>query len=578
MADTDAATSPATRNGAATPSDGVIWPKPSKLEQELGVGAIFPFSNFLTESEVEVGRTDPLTVRQLVEMRRSDGQARALYRLLTLPIRAALRSSSITPHEDGGDKEAQFIEAMLTLPPSAGGMTVPWERAIAQLCMATFDGFAAFEQVYWVPKTGPLAGKLTLKKLAYRPAETVSFVTDPNGGFNGFKQRTVFQGRAIDVKIDRENALYYAANEEENPFYGVSYFASAYYHFDKKVKVYYLAHLAAQTRAVGTRLGILPPNPSAADRAAFRTALADFGAAQAMLVPSGYQVTNWAPAAAFDYMALISHHNSQMSKSVLAQFFDENDGSRTSLVDFSENNSSVFFLMLQAIMDEVEGVINRYLIPKFIDWNLGSGKYPQFRFGPFTDEQQKAIHSTFQALCTVPTPGVTKEFMRELEKKMAEEMGLEVDYDAVAQREAEEQEMQAAQFGFAPASPAESQPPPSPGGNPTDQTGQANPTEKGGGPGRGGGSSSSGGGGSSPGGSSGGRGGSSAGSTVAASASLDDTAPTPRNGSAEVVPLADPTPETAPNDSAADGWAGLGPDGWDALAVEFEAAAQAALG
>ena len=49
------------------------------------------------------------TVRQLGTMRRLDGHARALYRLLTLPIRASLTTAVFTPANDG-EEEAEFIE------------------------------------------------------------------------------------------------------------------------------------------------------------------------------------------------------------------------------------------------------------------------------------------------------------------------------------------------------------------------------------------------------------------------------------------------------------------------------------
>jgi hypothetical protein len=43
---------------------------------------------------------------------------------------------------------------MFTLPVTGGGMTVPFGRIIAQMLMAVFDGFTAFEMVYWQPETG----------------------------------------------------------------------------------------------------------------------------------------------------------------------------------------------------------------------------------------------------------------------------------------------------------------------------------------------------------------------------------------------------------------------------------------
>jgi hypothetical protein len=332
---------------------------------------------------------------------------------------------------------------MLTLPPVAGGMTINFHRVMAQILLAVFDGFSAFEQVYWVPENGPLKGKITLKKLAYRPAETCYFVIDLNGNYRGFQQKTVFQGRPIDVFIDAPNSFYYSANEEEAPFYGVSYFESAFYHYDKKVKFYYLAHLAAQNRAVGVRLGHMPPNANTKDKTAFRTALSNFGIAQAMLVPDGFTVEELGhKSTEFNYLPLIEHHDKMMSRSVLALFLDNDKTTR--LVDFSTQQDDMFLLMERAIMDDVAASINNYLIPKFIDWNFGSGAYPEFKWGAFTEEQKSSIRTIFNALAVSPTINTSPEFTLALEELMADQMGLEIDYVPIEQRMVVEQEQKEA--------------------------------------------------------------------------------------------------------------------------------------
>jgi hypothetical protein len=72
-----------------------------------------------------------------------------------------------------------------------------------------------------------------------------------------------------------------------------------------------------------------------------------------------------------------------MSKSVLAAFFDDSQGTGgdASLVDFGRQSDGLFLLMLQTIMGEIEEVINTQVIPKFIDWNF-DGKYPKFSSAP----------------------------------------------------------------------------------------------------------------------------------------------------------------------------------------------------
>lgn len=475
---------------AVNPSDpDEVQPKPTENSVEVGVGLNLPFSApYRDNHSVEILRVegfDAPTPRQLQAMRRTDGQARALFRLVTFPIRSALKSCKFVP-EDGGEAEAKFIEQMFTLPPSAGGMTVTLQTFISQLLLGVFDGFAAFEQVYWAPQRGPLKGKWTLKKLAHRPSETVTFLADKNGGFAGLRQQATFSGQAIDVKIESENAFYWAANEEERKFYGVSFFESAFYHFDKKVKVYYLAHLAAQRAATGTRVGKLPKGVTTGpDVAKFEKALADLGVAQWISLPDGYTVESLKEGSTFEFISWVNHHNSQMSKSVMAAFFDANQGggsADTSLVNFGEQSDAMFILMLQTIMDEIAQAINHYIIPKFIDWNFGSGKYPKFQWGTFTDEQKRAVQATFEKLATVPSAAVTPQFMFALEEYMADQLDLEIDYkeirkqkeedweanreDAQFQRDAQRQAMEQSLAAAAPGSSGPPEPQLDEDGNP----------------------------------------------------------------------------------------------------------------
>lgn len=418
--------------------EDMATPKPRSLV-EIGFNDNMPFTEPYRGSHLLYKHSE-VTVTQLIRMRRTDGQARALYRLLTLPIRAALQTATFVPAQvqEGGEAEADFIEQLFTLPPNAGGMSVPLTRIIAQMLQAVFDGFSPFEMVYWQPKSGPLKGKWTLKKLNYLPADTVKFLVTKDGSFDGFRQVTQRPGgEIVDVKIPRDSCVYYAAQEEENKFYGLSYFEAAFYHFDKKVKLYYLMHLAAQRSAVGTRVGTIPEDHDDNEKIAFQMGLSDLGVAQWMTKPENYLVELLKEGGSFDFLSYINHHNSQMSKSILAAFFDENQGTGgdASLVDFGKQTDSLFVMMLQTIMTEIASIINHYIIPRFIDWNFKSGKYPEFRWGPFTDDDKNAIQEVFTALAGIQGGNFTPEFFRETEKKMADKFGLEIDYETIEKEE-----------------------------------------------------------------------------------------------------------------------------------------------
>ncbi len=458
-----------------------VLPKPT-ADIEVGVAAHLPFATPYKDAW-EVLRDDAVTVKQLTAMRNSDGQARALYRLITLPIRAALKTATFVPEEyvDGGEEEAAFIEQMLTMPASAGGMSVPFNRVIAQMLLALFDGFSAFELVYWSPSDGPLKGKWTLKKVAHRPSETLTFLLDDRSEYAGLRQRTMYQGRTIDVFIPPEHSIYYAANEEERPFYGHSYFHEAFYHWDKKYKLYAICHIAAQRAAVGTRVGKLPANPSKEDRDKFVAALAKLGIAQSMTMPNDYDVDSLKESVGFDFLAYINHHNSQMSKSILAGFFDKEQGGGDAgkLVDFGTQSDSLFLTMLQTIMGEIEDVINQKIIPRFIDWNFNSKKYPKFQFGSLSEEQKAVFMDLFKTLA-VGGQSITirPEFLHEMEKQAAEELGLELDWETIEQRMEEEEalaaEQEAMMFEQQMAGPQVGGAPGAGGGTPgADKTGPA---------------------------------------------------------------------------------------------------------
>jgi hypothetical protein len=271
------------------------------------------------------------------------------------------------------------------------------------------------------------------------------------------------------VKIPKETAVYYAHEEAERPFYGVSMFESAFYHYDKKEKLYYIAHLAAQRAAVGLRVGTMVPNAPAEDKNNFVKALSQLGLAQYIALPTAdwtVQTLNEA-AARFDFLGLINHHNSQMSKSVLAQWFDNEQGGGqgdSTLVDFGKQDDVTFFMMLEGILEEMAQVINDQIFPRFVDWNFGSEKYPQFKWGPLTAEQKGAIQDTFDKLATAGMQAnVTPEFMLELESRLAQDFGFDLDYDKI-KREREKQQRLMQQQQQQMAAQAGQQPPQGAGG------------------------------------------------------------------------------------------------------------------
>jgi hypothetical protein len=411
------------------------------LGTEFGVTTPLPggtYDAYLGSTTGEIPRFGLVSIENLVEMRRKDGQARALFRLLTLPIRAALQTAEwVEPEEGGAEKETEFANLMFNTPPQSGGMSTPLTKILRNTLLALGDGYSVFEEVRHVPTDGPLKGKITLRKLAYRDSRTVRFRIDKQGGFDGVRQITSLGGKSIDVVIPKEKVWYYAANEEENPFYGVSVFESAWQHYDIKRKLYYIAHLAAQFAAIPGRSGKVPKGYDKNELAQFKKSLADFAFNTAMTYPDGYEVEFHNNTAAFDFLKLIDHHNHMMSRSVLGGFIDNED--RPALVDVAKTDpqADMFVMSIEAIMNEIAESWTYHLMPKYIDWNFGTQKYPVFKFGKMADSAKEAIKDIFMTVVNSSILNCTPEFVREMEMKLAADFGLDIDYDEIAKREEE---------------------------------------------------------------------------------------------------------------------------------------------
>lgn len=414
------------------------------LNLELGVERILPFSMWSTQNEIT--NNNPIPLDDLVEMRRRDGQARALVRLFILPILSAFADGEwISPDgDDEAEEEVEFANNLWNLPPQAGGMTTSKTIFLKKSLQGLTDGFAVFEEVRQVPDDGPLKGKITLRKLAYRDPRTIRFRVDEKGGFDGVRQVASVNGRAVDINIPKEKCWFWTCNAEENPFYGVSMFESAYYHYEIKKKLYYIAHLAAQFAAVPGRIGTIPKGADPRTVQAFKQSLMNFAFNTAMIAPEGYEVSPFNGHTGFDFIKLIDHHNHMMSKSVLAAFLDQE--ARTALVDVggSSDPSSDFFIMaLESLMDDLAESWTTYLMPKYIDWNFGTKKYPVFKFGQLSEPAKDTIKELFQSVVVSSVLNSTPEFVRELEKKLATSLDLDIDYDEIEKQEKEAAEEEA---------------------------------------------------------------------------------------------------------------------------------------
>lgn len=392
-----------------------------------------------------------VSLEKLIAMRRTDGMARALANLVTLPVKLALQQGKwVAPAVGGAEEEVEFANLMWSLSPASGGMTTPATQVIDQMMLAVFDGFAAFELVSQVPKTGPLRGMKTLRKMAYRDPRTVTLLQDERGGYAGFRQQVFLPSRKqLDVSLSPSKTALFTVQGHENPLYGVSYFESCYPHYESKMKWYYMSEMAGQFAAIPGRIGTVPRNAKASEVLAFRNALESMHFNSTLLKKEGWTVDPFNNTSGFSFMPYIDHHNLMMSKAVLASFMESEQ--RTVLVENSTEDASadLFLLSMEALANDFASVLTNHVMPKYIRENFkNTDRFPEFKPGPLSDNARKRIAQLFERLGTSPILNTTPELVRELEIHTARDLGLDVDYEEITAREEEAAIQQAEQAEY----------------------------------------------------------------------------------------------------------------------------------
>lgn len=388
---------------------------------EVGVAG----ENVIGSYEEEESRVDKLSVADYVKMRQNDGTVSSLYNILTLPILA--NTYEIHADEnDSGEEVADFVRDNLLLPPQRGGMEIPLNLKLADWLRAVLEGFRLDEKVFEVRD-----GKILYKKLATRDSQTITLLRADDGGYGGARQRTTFKGRFIDTEIPAWKTFLFTFGKDKNYLYGESAFKPIHYHYDIKHKLLYLANLQAQTRAVNP-LWVRPgqnADKSETTKKRILTELTNLGRVRSVgYVPSDYELNVMTMGQAHDLMPLIEHQNSEMARSLLAQFLmlGTQSGSVGSWA-LSENHSDLFLIALKGVMQNLEDHINYYVIPDLVDLNFGNEAYPEFRFDDMTSDAKQLVREAFVQL--LKNGAVSDALVKGVEDMVAD--NLEIDTDAI---------------------------------------------------------------------------------------------------------------------------------------------------
>ena len=392
---------------------------------ELGKASV-PESIQLQDTLMHVPDIDP---EKMHNMFKTDGQVVGLWRMLTTPIRSSnirvMRPvTRIGAPNNRANREYNFISELFI----EDKMRTPMATVLSTALRMLIDGWSPHE-IVWVIEDG----LVNVDKVAYRQPKTITVKVNKNGEIENYLQKT---GMDAGVNIPTDKVLHFVFGSEWNPIFGRSMFLQAFYHYEKKHKLYYIAHIAAQINALRLRLLRSEGTKTKEEIDKVVAAVSRLGFNSTINMPQGYELDF--PDIGnndMDLLPLIQHHDVQMSKAVLSQVIDIGVEGQTGSFNLSDTHLDIFIINLELIAHYISRVFNKGVIPKLIDWNFGTGLYPKIEFLPFDREDRKFIANLFTRIAASRNVNVTPEFRLEMEKNISEMLNFDIDYDAISDRE-----------------------------------------------------------------------------------------------------------------------------------------------
>ncbi len=369
----------------------------------------------------EVIDTNKIKIKDLIAMRKQDGTARAIYSILTMPILS--NPYTIEPADDSAEakKQADFVNECLTLPPHQGGMSTPFHLVIADMLRAVLEGWRGYEKVFTLRD-----GKVVYSKIAPRDNQITTIMQDDRGGFNGLRQYAYIGQSYKMVTIPVQYSFVFTFGKENHPLYGESAFLSAFYHYDKKHRLYYLGNQAAQQFAIPPKKVTAPANAKQESLDTVVDAVGALSTNSTVGLPAGFEADTLTAAGKFDVMPLIDHHNAEMARSVMAHFMMLGTGSEGGSWALSKDQTDMFVLALRSVMHSIEEHINSYIIPDLIEYNFEKPLYPSFDFADITEQTQSLLKEISMTVMEKRPEGIPDWLIQELMAKLSAHLGIDV--------------------------------------------------------------------------------------------------------------------------------------------------------
>ena len=282
---------------------------------------------------------------------------------------------------------AEFVEYNLF-----EGMTIPFLKTMEQILKFYRNprGNSIFEKVWeereWAPRvSAPGANRrryTMLRKLAYRPAETIKEIQyDDNGGPEGIIQNFIGKdGNTSEKEISIDKLAIFVYDPDSTGVEGTPILRSAYRNWFYKDRFYAIDGVQKERHGIGVPDIELQPGHDNED-----IELAHQLGRNLRTNENAYIVRNTKMKVGFAELsgqlvnALDSamHHDTMILKNIMVQFLnaglDSSGGGRAT----SATAMDMFLKSMRYVAGSICDVINMYVIPQLVVYNFKTDKFPK---------------------------------------------------------------------------------------------------------------------------------------------------------------------------------------------------------
>ncbi len=359
------------------------------------------------------------------QMRRTDSQIAMVLDVIKSPIKTAQFLIEPVDETPEAKADAELIEHILFR-----GMDKTWQEFLTEFLSVVEFGFAPFEIVIKNAVNSNFGEHVGLKALAWRSPKTIDqWNVRKNGDLKSIRQQVtgdISKGPA--PVIPAKKLLLFSYAREGDNFQGISLLRAVHSNYIAKRNFKKIQEIGSQRAATGIPIGKFPANIPDADRDAFISGLKNFSSTAAtnhLAIPTGPDPKGNDQVGLYDVeIAKIEHDSDALNNSIerenreianraMEGFMMLGQGGSSGSYALGSDLSDIFLGNIESYANLLTDVINKRLIPFFVDINRGERtEYPKLTYSGVNDKAGKELIEILQAGATAGviqvTPKLTK--------------------------------------------------------------------------------------------------------------------------------------------------------------------------